>query len=368
MPECFSSRFVGTSGTAVSRWILITAFSAGQTLLSNPSFAAENKSTSGNSTQCRTLNLSVQSNKTEVFENKSIARALEKFERSFAENDSELFADVASDSLQKKRDELIKIFDGTVLEYDLQKTRLQRNSIWDLNVGNEPQPGLTLRCGENEIQPVYGPLRQVAVMYSAFTAKQQTRLLVLFASTNLDTKKEGGLGLVLMQVQRWTYDGRTPEKLLAEGAQSAAALDYVVGKILTEAAARVLESNPYLITPAQKLAREQASRLAGQANQLQTVLLKPLQDDPSWTPERFAPVFKDGSLAIGLKIRMKLETALNDQTKKCLTVGRKVFTTNSSWRKSFSGFECMPYDLNEDIGGVPRGGSQYFSWDKLDSK
>lgn len=368
MPECFSSRIVGTSGTAVSRWILFSALVAGPTLLSKPSLAAENKSTSVNSPQCRNLSLSVQSNKTEVFENKSIAQALEKFERSFAENDSALFADVASASLQKKRNELIKIFDGTVLEYNLQKTRLQRNSIWEMNAGNEPQPGQTMRCGENEIQPVYGPLRQVAVMYSAFSAQQQTRLLVLFASTNLDNNKDGGLGLVLMQVQRWTYDGRTPEKLLAEGAQSAAAHDYLVGKILTEAAARVLESNPYLITPAQKLAREQASRLAGQANELQTVLLKPLQDDPSWAPERFAPVFKDGSLAIGLKIRMKLETALNDQIKKCLHVGRRVFTTTSSWRKSFSGFECMPYDLNEDVGGVPRGGSQYFSWDKLEPK
>jgi len=45
-----------------------------------------------------------------------------------------------------------------------------------------------------------------------------------------------------------------------------------------------------------------------------------------------------------------------------------VFASASSWRKSFSGFECMPYELTEDIGGVPRGGSQYFSWNKLDSK
>lgn len=318
--------------------------------------------------QCRGLQLANPNQKSETINSNPIFALLEKFEAAFANNDSEVFADLVSASLQKKKDEMKQIFDGTVLEFDLQKTRLQRNSIWEINVGDSPSPGRTIRCGDTELQPVYGPTRQTVVSYSAFTSAQQTRLLVIFAKTALDLQKTAGQGLVLLQVQRWTYDGRSPEKLLAEGLQRSAAGDFILGHLLSDAAAKVLESNPYLISPLHKQAREQTNRLAIEATPRQALKLKLLHSEPSWSPEMFVPIFKDGSLALGIKVRMKNDISLNEQTEKCTAMSRKLVDRDSSWRKSFSGIECMPYQAAEKLSSAPKGGSQYFTWAKLDSK
>jgi hypothetical protein len=80
------------------------------------------------------------------------------------------------------------------------------------------------------------------------------------------------------------------------------------------------------------------------------------------------PVFRDGSLAVGLKVRMQREFALNDQTSRCHELGKSLFIKESAWREYFSGVECMPYPSADDLNQPPRGGSQFFPWSKLDSK
>lgn len=368
LPACHSSPRVSATGMAPLMKFSFLALIMASSLSPQFGLGSEKAASTLGQSPCRSINLNVTTKTNSSTDSQALATLLGKFERAFLENDPKLFAQVASSSLQKKREELEQIFEGTVLEYDLQRARLQRNSIWELNVGDNPQPGKTLVCGENEIQPVFGPSKQIAVMYSAFSAKQQTRILVLFANTRLDTQKDAGMGLVLLQVQRWTYDGRSPEKLLAESLQHNSAGEPILAQLLSEAAARILESNPYLIMPLYKQAREQADRFTAQASALHSIKLKPTQIDPVWVPEKFSPVFKDGSLAVGLKVRMNEDLPLNDQTQRCLAVSKKIFAQSSVWRKSFSGVECMAYQKGEDLSAVPKGGSQFFPWSKLDTQ
>ncbi|NBO37076.1 hypothetical protein EBU99_00665 [bacterium] len=315
--------------------------------------------------QCRNIGLTLQSGKGQNQDLNLLGKSLEEFENAFATNNSEQFAAAVSPLLQKKKDELEKIFEGTVLEYDLKKARLQRNSIWELNAGLAPQPGRTLQCGEMAIQPVYGPSKQVAVIYSAFMGQNQTKILALFALPGQSTKEQKP-GLVLFQVQRWTYDGRSPEKLISEAKQTSSAGFPIAAQLLSEAAARITESNPYLIFPLQKEARELATLLSKSGEPQQETILKSAQADPLWRAEKFAAVFKDSSLAVGLKIRMRKDFPLNEQTQKCLETGKKIFSVNSIWKTSFSGMECLPYKENEDMVKPPKGGSQYFPWAQID--
>jgi hypothetical protein len=368
MPDFLSPSRMKRAGTAFTPWLRATLLFSMTCTVSPVSVAAETKAATGNQTQCRSLGLFTSSSKNTQTPDSNIKSALDKFEKAFLENNADLFADVASDSLQKKRDDLRAIFNGTVLEYGLKRTKLQRSSLWEIKIAGEPQPGQTVNCGDLAIQPVYGPTEQFAALYSAFSADQQTRLMVLFARTPQDSKKDGGLGLVLLQVQRWTYNGRSPETLLAEGLRSDGAGEPIIAHLLAEAAARVLESNPYLILPQQQQARAQATRLSEKSLPLQSIALRPVQTEPIWKPERFTAIFKDGELAVGVKVRMTQEIALNEQIEKCKSLGRALFMTNSAWRRSFSGFECMPYAASEDIASFPKGGSQYFPWKNLDSK
>jgi hypothetical protein len=318
--------------------------------------------------QCQTLDLSLSSAKGTGLRPELIAKLLQKFEQAFAQNDGELFAEIASASLQKKPEDLKKIFDGTVLEYDLRKVKLQRNHIWYLNRGSGAEPGQTLPCGDVEVQPVFGPQFQIAVQYSVFSSGQQTRLMVILAKTPLDVTNGREFGVVMLQAQRWTYDGRSPEKLLDQGRALASQGQPVVGHLLSEAAARVLESNPYLVTPLQKKAREQSVLLARETQQAQIALLQPASGDSKWLPQKVVPIFKDASLAVGLKLSLGTELALNEQSKRCLETSRKLFPSGSQWRASFSGVECMPYASQENINAIPKGGSFFFPWSKIDAK
>lgn len=368
MPDFLSPLRVKRAGTALSPWLRAALLISLTCTVSPSSQAAETKAAAGNKTQCRSLGLFNTSSKTTQNSEPNIRGALNKLEKAFLENNADLFAEIASNSLQKKSDDLKAIFNGTVLEYGLKKAKLQRSSLWEIKIEGEQQPGQAVRCGETGIQPVYGPSEQFAALYSVFSAEQQTRILVLFARTMQDAKKEDGLGLVLLQVQRWTYNGRSPEALLAEGQRSDGAGEPIIAHLLSEAAARVLESNPYLILPLQQQARDQAQRLGERSIPLQTIALRPTQTEPIWKPERFAAIFKDGELAVGIKVRMTQEIALNDQLEKCKRLGLKIFGPNTAWRSSFSGFECLPYGINEDINSFPKGGSQYFPWKTLDRK
>ncbi|MBM3383017.1 MAG: hypothetical protein FJY29_11315 [Betaproteobacteria bacterium] len=367
MPGSLSPLRVKRTGTALSPWLRAALLISATCAVSPISGATELKSTAGNKTQCRSLGLFNSSAKSAQSQEAIITAVLDKFERAFSQNDADLFADVASDSLQKKKDDYKAIFNGTVLEYGLKKVKLQRSSLWEIKIEGEPQPGQTATCGDVGIQPVFGPTEQFAALYSVFAADQQTRILVIFARTPQDAKKVGGLGLVLLQVQRWTYNGRSPEAILSEGLRSDGAGESLIGYLLSEASARILESNPYMILPLQQRAREQTQRLSEKALALQAIALRQVQSEPIWKPERFATIFKDGELAVGVKVRMTQEIALNDQLKKCKALGKQLFSTNSAWRKSFSGFECLPYGANEEIASFPKGGSQYFPWTLLDS-
>jgi hypothetical protein len=329
--------------------------------------------TTSNQPQCRSLPLSINSKSNSEESRAEIGRVLEDFEKSFSLGDSELFATVVSPALMKKKEDTKKIFDGTLLEYDLKRVKLQRNWIWDIQLAGNPEPGKLVKCGELEIQPVYGPLHQIAVQYSGFTGSNQTRLLVLFAETPVgsDTTKQGSKqkpGLVHMQVQRWTYDGRTPDRLLLEAKQVSSAGETMAGYLLAEASARVFEINPYIVSPQLKEARELATRFGNNFESLQNKFFNAVQPIADWKPERLVPVFRDGSLAVGLKVRMQKETALNDQTLKCIEAGKRLFPKGTAWRTSFSGMECLPYAAEEDSSKPPKSGSQFFPWPGLEPR
>lgn len=303
----------------------------------------------------------------------SFAQVLEDFETSFQLANADLFASIVSPALMKKKEDAIKIFNGTLLEFDLRRVQLQRNWIWEINAGSTPEPGRLVSCGSTGIQPVYGPIHQFAVQYSAYTGNKQSRMLVLFARTMVggDPSKpvsEQKPGLVHMQVQRWTYDGRSPEQLIKEARKVASSGETLAGSVLADASAKIMEINPYVILPQLNEARELAGMLGKSAGDSELKMLKSGETIPEWKPEKMVPVFRDGSLAIGIKMRMQRDFALNEQTERCQEVGKKIFTKGTAWRGSFSGFECLPYAAQEDINKPPKAGSQFFSWSKLDTK
>ncbi|MFZ9520437.1 MAG: hypothetical protein ACO3A4_08165 [Silvanigrellaceae bacterium] len=332
---------------------------------------ATEASTPNNQVQCRFIPLNIGSKNNPDPSSAAFASALEDFEQSFLLGDSELFSSVVSQALLKKKEDAKKIFDGTLLEYDLRRVKLQRNWMWDIQLGTTPEPGRLVPCGELEIQPVYGPLHQYAVQYSAFSGSNQTRLLVLFADlpAGSESSKKGTAqrpGLVHLQVQRWTYDGRTPDRLLLEARKVASGGDSVAGFLLAEASARVLEINPYVVSAQLKEARDLATRFANGIDSAQSKMFDSALPIADWKPEKLVPVFRDGSLAVGLKIRMQKEIALNDQTSKCMESVKRLFPKGTAWRTSFSGVECMTYAINEDASKPPKGGSQFFPWKQLE--
>lgn len=340
-----------------------------------PAHAQSNLQTKDGAQQpvCRPLPISMSTKDKSTEKSNALAKVLEDFEASFLLADGDLFATTVSPALLKKKEDSLKIFQGTLLEYDLRRVKLQRNWIWEMDLGTSPEPGRIVSCGDLGIQPVYGPLKQFAVQYSAFTGSNQSRLLVLFAKTsaageNGKTIEDQRPGVVYLQVQRWTYDGRSPDQLLNESRKTASAGEPLAGALLAEAAARVMEINPYVITPQLKTARELANQLSQAAQNAQAKLLSQVQINADWKNEKFVPVFRDGSLAVGIKTKMQRDMALNDQTQRCQETGRKYFSKGSVWREHFAGFECMPYGLNEDLNKPPRGGSQFFKWSSLDSQ
>jgi hypothetical protein len=313
------------------------------------------------------LNISTKNAGNEI--QAELAKVLEDFERAFFRADADIFSSIVSPALLKKREEAVKIFEGTLLEFDLRRAKLQRNWMWELNLGTSAEPGRLVQCGDTGIQPVYGPLHQFAVQYSAFTGSHQTKLLALFAKTAVGQNgAKNPPGLVHLQVQRWTYDGRTPDRLMNDARKSASQGEIIVGALLAEASARIMEINPYVIPPQLRTARDLAAQLGKDFESLQGKFLAGGKTIVDWNAEKLVPVFRDGSLAVGLKVRMQREFALNDQTSRCHEMSKSLFSKESAWREYFSGVECMPYATADDINQPPRGGSQFFPWNKLDSK
>lgn len=311
-----------------------------------------------------------------------LAGVLEELERAFAQNDAELFASLMSPALLKKKEDGKKIFEGTLLEYDLRYAQLKRNWIWDLDLGKTAEPGRLVSCGDLAIQPVYGPTRQIAIQYSVYSKNQQTRIFILLATTPgspasptprasssvIPSPIKQRPGIVHLQVQRWTYDGRTPEQLLNDSKRSLKVGELLIGALLAESSARLMEINPYIIPPLLAPARELATQLSKSSESERQSLLNRGNLNPDWKPEMIMPVFRDGTLAAGIKMRMARDFSLNDQTKQCRLVGKMLFPEQTEWRKSFSGFECMAYGAKEDLRQPPRGGSQFFSWASLNSQ
>jgi hypothetical protein len=321
---------------------------------------------------CRSLPLHLSPKTSTTEANNGLAKILDDFEMAFLLGDSEIFARTVSPALLKKKEEAQKIFEGTVLEYGLKKVKLQRNWLWDLQIGSSPEPGRLIDCGTLAIQPVYGPTQQYAVQYSTYSGTQQSRIFVLFGlipdlKNSPKPKEQLRPGLVHMQVQRWTYDGRAPDRLLTEAQKTSSAGDPLVASLLAESAARILEINPYLRLPQLKDTRELANQFAENAKEQQRSLLQTEKSSTDWRPEKIVPVFRDSSLAVGIKIRMHKEMSLNEQRDRCLQTAHRVFTKTSPWRSSFSGVECMVYALNEDLNKPPSGGSQFFPWSRVDS-
>ncbi|NBX16067.1 MAG: hypothetical protein EBR09_01745 [Proteobacteria bacterium] len=364
------NNFIGGAGRRILRRGLLSlpfllpvgmpAFPQGKT----PATAA------GIRTQCQPVPLNTGVREKAEGRRAQLASMLADFENSFLLADAERFASLLSPALMKSPEDAKKIFQGTLLEYDLRRVKLQRNWIWELDAGENPSAGQLIDCRDMLIQPVFGPRHQFAVQYSAFTGQNQTRLMVIFAftATKSETDKPNPnqtLGLVQLQAQRWTYDGRSPDRLLSEARQSASAGQTLAGSILAEASARVFEINAYVISPQLSEARSLASQLAAESEGAQAKFLAAANDAPEWKAEKIVPVFRDGSLAVGVKIRMNREIALNDQVKLCRLSGTKLFQQPSAWRERFSGFECMPYSQSEDYAKPPSGGSQYYPWSAL---
>jgi hypothetical protein len=365
--------FIGGAGTrALRRGFAFLPF-----LLpfGSPAFP-QNKSSApaaANQTRCQSVPLNTGMREKADGKNAQIAAVLEDFENAFLLADAERFASVMSPALMKSKDEAKKIFEGTVLEYDLRRVKLQRNWIWELDAGEIPTPGQIITCKDMSLQPVFGPRHQYAIQYTAFTGSNQTRIMAVFALTSSPANSANSaprqtLGLVQLQAQRWTYDGRTPERLLTDARQTASAGETLAGAILAEASARILEINPYVITSQLAEARSLAAQLAAGSEALQGKFLSAANINQDWKPEKVVPVFRDGSLAVGVKIRMNKEIALNNQSQLCQESGQKLFATGSAWKERFSGFECMPYSKSEDTAKPPRGGSQYFPWSDLSKK
>lgn len=359
------AKVIGTAARIIG--LVYSTYSA--LFLSVPEAIANEKTISTpNTPQCRNLKLSFKSEAADDPFTRAVASQMEKFESAVATENSEIFSQIASKALQKKPQELMKVFEGTLFEYDLKRAKLQRNSIWEMQLPDEPIPGQLLSCGDVQISPVFGPKRQVAVFYSHFSGDKQTKLLLFLAQTKLDADQPENLGIVMMQVQRWSYDGKTPEKLYTQSSVQEGQGNALIARLLADAAAKILESNPYIVSPLQAAARNRAESMSQAANAQLESLLNSSPADSSFKPERMEPIFRDGTLAIGLKFRMTTDLALNTQTKLCRTAGRVIFSKNTAWRKEFSGFECLPYAAQESMSHPPRAGSQYFSWKSLDSK
>jgi hypothetical protein len=323
--------------------------------------------------QCQSVPLNTGTREKVEGRRAQLALMLEDFENSFLLSDADRFASLMSPALMKSKEDAKKIFQGTLLEYDLRRVKLQRNWIWELDAGEVPTPGQLIDCKDMSVQPVFGPRYQYAIQYSAFTGANQTRIMAIFAYTMApaDSEKTAPkqiLGLVQLQAQRWTYDGRTPDRLLTDARQTASAGDALAAAILAEASARILEINPYIISPQLTEARGLASKLAADSESAQAKFLALASDNPEWKAEKVVPVFRDGALAVGIKIRMNKEIALNDQSKLCHVSGVKLFSQGSPWRARFAGFECMPYAQSEDLTKPPRGGSHYYPWSMLTNK
>lgn len=368
MPMPSHLHWIQAIGTAAQLLGLLSCLAPVLAMHSPSALASETSTQSKSVPQCRNLKLSMTSERTEDALNSAVIKHMSTFEKAVREDDSELFRKVASNALQKKPHELDKIFKGTLFEYDLKKAQLQRNSIWAMQLPADSQPGQLVSCGEIQISPVYGPKSQVAVMYSHFSSNKQTRLLVVFAQTKADADKDENLGLVLMQVQRWSYDGKTPEKIFRQSRFQEEQGEIIISRLLADAAAKILESNPYVMTQLQTEAREKATQLETAATAQLKEFLKPLGLNDTVTPEQLQPIFRENALAVGLKLRMKQELALNSQISLCKAMGRRLFQKESAWRREFSGFECMPYASGEALSQPPKGGSQYFSWSALEAK
>ncbi len=335
---------------------------------SSAAYASEKTEVASSEPQCQNLNLSLKSATPDNPFKQAVNRKLDKFEKAFATNDSELFSQLASKALQKEKRDLDKLFKSTVAEYGLQKAKLQRNSVWEMRTSDKPVPGQLITCGEAQISPVYGPKRQVAVFYSNFSKNNQTRLLLFLAQTPLDEKQPENLGMVLMQVQRWTYDGQSPEKIYQQSSNQEGIGNLLIARVLADAAAKILESNPYVVTPTQTAARNKAELLRQSESAQFLAFLNGGPKEESFQPEALEPIFRSGGLAVGLKVRMNKELALNTQIKLCKSFGRELFARNSPWRNEFSGFECLLYSAQEPMTQPPKAGSQYYTWQSLDSK
>jgi hypothetical protein len=237
-----------------------------------------------------------------------------------------------------------------------------------MQIPGMPAPGQLITCGDFQISPVYGPRRQVAVFYSTFVKDRQTRILLYLAQTPLDNKQPENLGMVLMQVQRWTYDGKTPEKIYQQSLIQEGIGNTLAARILADAAAKILESNPYVVTSTQTEARSKAEMLKkDNASQLQTILNSISKED-AFKLEALEPIFRNATLTVGLKFRISQELSLNAQIRFCKEFGSKLFPKNSYWRSEFSGFECLFYGAQEPMSQPPKAGSKYLNWESLDSK
>ena len=362
--------FVRAQRLGTAAWILslICSLPTNSFHSSSTANASAKTETTPSEPQCRNLNLSFKSATSDDPLKRAVISQMKKFEKAFANGDSSLFVKLASRALKKEKRVLEKIFEGTIAEYGLQKTQLQRNSVWEIEIPNTPTPSQLVRCGDIQISPVYGPNRQVAVFYSSFARDKHTKILLYLAQTPLDDHQPEHLGMVLMQVQKWTYDGKSPEKIYQQSVAQEGRGHQLVARILADAAAKILESNPYVVTTTKTEARQKAELLKlSSTSQLQSFLNSGPKLD-SLRPEALEPIFRNGTLAVGLKVRMSRELSLNTQVNHCKALGTVLFPKNSPWRNEFSGFECLLYASQEVMTKPPKAGSKYLDWESLDSK
>lgn len=184
--------------------------------------------------------------------------------------------------------------------------------IWEINIAGTPEPGRLVRCGDLQVQPVFGPRQQYAVQYSAFTGSNQTRLFVVFAPSLVGADEGKPLsevrpGLVHLQVQRWTYDNRAPERLLAEARQTASAGDTRRRNSRRSLCTRP-EINPYVIAPLLADARGLATQLNANLTSQQNKLLADVGENTDWKAEK---------------------------SFQCSGTDRLLLESNSEWRKKF---------------------------------
>lgn len=293
-------------------------------------------------------------------------KALEEFERSFAEHRRSAFADILHPALQQNAAQKFEIFESTVQDFGLEKAKLTRSSVFQLRFNGT---GTEIQCAPGKVRGVVGPKEQYAVMHTFSGGSEQIRLFTLFApivpSQVEQYKTKYKTGLVMMHGQAWTHERKNAEALLEDAKKWGVLGESLVAWLVAESARRIVTGNPYFEPENTAAITREAEAFKVKVTEDAALRQKMPHSGIDWEFLEFSPVFQASGIEVGLRFRTKAGEDVAAQMEKCKKASAFVAKEYPQLRLRFRGLECLAWGPEENLTKAPGNGSQFFPWKDL---